>query len=256
MLPEERKQRILEYVSKYDFADVPALVKILHVSPATVRRDLQELSDRGLITRTRGGASLASKGVGHEPPFQIRSKENQAEKLAIAQFALNYVREGEVIGIDVGSSTLEMARLMRDHQKITVFSASLLVADILSKSEINIILVGGMVRKREMSVAGPIAAQIINQFYFDKFFLGIAGVTESDGFTDFSIDDVEVKKNFLAHSKEVIALADHTKLGRVSLTRICPLSTVNRLITDQKADPTQVEALKQAGLEVIIAEAI
>jgi DeoR/GlpR family transcriptional regulator of sugar metabolism len=253
MIQEQRKQQILDYLVEHTFADIDTLVNLLDTSPATVRRDLHELADRGDIVRTRGGASLAVKGVGHEPPFHFRAKENILAKRLIAKAAKDFVQEGDVIGIDVGSTTLEFARLLRDLRNITIFTASIFVADVLANSDVNVILVGGTLRKREMSVAGPIATQVLGGYYFDKFFLGTAGVTQEEGFTDFSIDDVEVKKAFLAHSGNIIALADHTKLGRVSFAKICPTEAVSRLITDSKADPDQVEALRLAGLEIIIA---
>jgi DeoR family transcriptional regulator, fructose operon transcriptional repressor len=253
MLPEQRKQRILEYLSQNTFGDVPALVDMLRVSPATIRRDLSELADRGSIIRTHGGASLSVQGMGHEPSYHSRAKENVAAKQAIAALARKYVHEGEVIAIDVGSTALEFAKGLRDHRNITVFTANILVSEVLANSDVNVILVGGTLRKREMSVAGPIAVQIITQFYFDKFFLGTAGITIADGLTDFSVDDVDVKKAFLSHSKEVIALVDYSKLGRVSFAKICQLNRVSRLITDAAADPDFLEELEDAGLQIAVA---
>ena len=157
MLPEQRKQWILDYLTDHSFADVSSLVEALQVSPATVRRDLQELADRGAVVRTRGGAALATKGVGHEPTIYTRSQVNVSEKRAIARVARDFVHEGEVIGLDVGTSTLELAKLLRDHKNITVFTTSLLIADVLAKSEVNVVLVGGTLRKREMCVTGAIA---------------------------------------------------------------------------------------------------
>lgn len=254
MLQEQRKQIILQYVAKHTFSDVDALVEVLKVSPATVRRDLNDLAERGQIIRTRGGASLPSHGVGHEIAYHARARENVKAKQSIAETAKTLIKEGEVIGIDVGSTTVELAKAIRDLRNITVFTASLLVAELLAKSEINVILVGGTIRKREMSVAGPIAAQVITQFYYDKFFLGTAGITIEDGFTDFSIDDVEVKKAFLAHSKQTIALADSTKLGKVSFVKICPINCVDHLITDSSADSAYLEQLRQAGPDVTISQ--
>lgn len=254
MLPEQRKQRIIEYLSRNTFGDVPALVDMLQVSPATIRRDLSELADRGSIIRTHGGASLSVQGMGHEPSYHSRAKENVTAKQAIATFAKEYVHEGEVIAIDVGSTALEFAKGLRDHRNITVFTANILVAEALANSDINVILVGGTLRKRELSVAGPIAVQIITQFYFDKFFLGTAGVSIADGLTDFSVDDVDVKKAFLTHAKEVIALADHTKLGRISFAKICPLNRVSQLFTDAAADPGFIDELHSAGIQVVVAK--
>ncbi len=254
MLPEQRKQRIIEYLSQNTFGDVPALVEMLSVSPATIRRDLSELADRGSIIRTHGGASLSVQGMGHEPSYHSRAKEHVSAKQAIAMLARQHVHEGEVIAIDVGSTALEFAKCLREHHNITVFTANILVAEVLANSEVNVILVGGTLRKREMSVAGPIAVQIATQFYFDKFFLGTAGVSIEDGLTDFSIDDVDVKKAFLSHTKEVIALADHSKLGKISFAKICPISKVSQLFTDADADPIYVDALHSAGLQVMVAE--
>lgn len=102
-------------------------------------------------------------------------------------------------------------------------------------------------------MAGPLAIQTITQFHFDKFFMGAGGIKAADGVTDFGMEDVELKKAFIARSKDTIAVADHTKLGRVLFVTTCPLSAVQRLITDADADALQVEELRQAGLEIILA---
>ncbi len=251
-LPEERKQQLLEYLTRHEFADVDSLAQAVEASPATVRRDLQELADRGAITRTRGGAALIINGFGHEPPYITRANENVAEKRAIAQLASTFIHEGEVIVLDVGSTTLELAKCIRDRHNVTVFTASLPIAQVLIQSDVSVILVGGILRKRELSLAGSVATQTISQFHFDKMFLGTAGVTVDDGFTDFGMEDVEVKKAFLVRSKHVIALADHTKLGQVSLATTAPLSAARTLVTDAQADPALVDALRQAGLDVLL----
>jgi DeoR/GlpR family transcriptional regulator of sugar metabolism len=252
-LPEERKQQIVEYLTQHEFADVESLAVAVQASPATVRRDLQYLAEHALITRTRGGAAFVGHGVGHEPPYVARADQNLAEKRAIAQHASTLIHEGEVIALDVGSTTFELAKAIRNHRNLTVFTASLPIVQVLIQSEVSVILVGGTVRKKELSVAGPIAVQIVSQFHFDKFFLGTAGLEVNDGFTDFGMDDVEVKKAFLGCSKQIIALADHTKLGHVSFATTCSLQKVHRLITDDGADATQVNLLRQAGLEVLLA---
>jgi DeoR/GlpR family transcriptional regulator of sugar metabolism len=253
MLPEERKQHILDYLAQHEFADVESLSNAVEASPATIRRDLQDLADRAEITRTRGGASMVVRGVGHEPPYSARSNENIDEKREIAQFASTLVHEGQVIALDVGSTTFELAKAIRDRRNLTVFTASLPIAQVFAQSDVAVILVGGLLRKRELSLAGTVAVQVVSQFHFDQLFLGTAGVTVNDGFTDFGMDDVEVKKAFLTRSKQVIALADHTKLGQVSLAMTCRISAVERLVTDFAADAVQIGALREAGLQVILA---
>ncbi len=253
MLTAQRQQAIVDYIRKHTYADIDALSAELAISPATVRRDLRFLSERGIITRTRGGATLPMPGVGHEPPYVARAKERQVEKRAIAQLACTFIQEGEVVGLDVGSTTLELARQLAGRQRLTVFSGSFPVAQALTQGAVSLIMVGGLLRKRELALSGPLAVQTVNQFHFDHFFLGLAGITVEDGLTDFSIEDIEVKKAFIARSREVIALADSTKLGSVSFAKICDVDQVKCLITDAAADPAQVERLTNAGLTVLIA---
>ncbi len=252
-LPEERKRQILDYLTRHEFADVMSLADAVEASPATVRRDLQYMAEHAMISRTRGGAARVAHGVGHEPPYVARANENIAEKRAIAELASALIREGEVIALDVGSTGFELAKAIRDLRNLTVFTASLPIAQVLTQSEVSVILVGGTLRKKELSLAGPIAVQSVSQFHFDKFFLGTAGVSVQDGFTDFGMEDVEVKKSFLQRSKQVIALADHTKLGQVSFATTCSLDQVQKLITDDGAESEQVELLRQTGLEVLLA---
>lgn len=254
MLPEERKKRILAFLTQSEFANVESLSTAVNASPATIRRDLDELAARGAITRTRGGASLVSFGFGHEPPYLARVNDQPVEKRALAHLASVLVHEGEVIALDVGSTAFELAKALRNRRNLTVFTANLAAAQVLIQSEVSVIMVGGAVRKKEMSTAGPLAMQTITQFHFDKFFMGAAGITAADGVTDFGMEDVELKKAFIARSKETIAMADHTKLGRVLLVTTCPLSAVHRLITDANADALQVGALRQTGLEIILAK--
>ncbi len=253
-LPVERQQHLLDYLAQHEFADVTSLARAVRASPATIRRDLQDLADRAIITRTRGGAALMAHGVGHEPPYLARARENLVEKRALARLAATLVREGEVIALDVGTTTLELAKALRDRRNLTVFTASLPIAQVLAQSDVSVFLIGGVLRKRELSLSGTLAIQTVSQFHLDKIFLGTAGVTVNDGFTDFGMEDVDVKKAFLARCKQVIALADHTKLGQVSLITTCPISAVSTLITDRQADPALLNEFREAGLRVLIAE--
>ena len=255
MLAIQRQEAILDYLRKHTYADVDTLSTELGISPTTVRRDLRLLGEGGIIARTRGGAALPVVGVGHEPPYAARAKEHQPEKRAIAALARTILQEGQVVGLDVGSTTLEVAKLLPSHQRLTVFTSSLPIAEVLLQSAVSVILVGGVLRKKELAVSGPIAVQTINQFHFDLFLMGTAGVSLSDGLTDFSIEDIEIKKAFIARSTQVIALADSSKLGQVAFAKICDLERIQALFTDAGADPVQVEQLSEAGVRVRVAGA-
>lgn len=253
-IPAERQKHILEYLSQNEFGEVNALSDLIGVSPATIRRDLEELDKMGFLQRTRGGASRTVYGVGHEPSYAIRSKQNIDEKRAIANYACSLINEGDVFALDVGSTMFELAKCLQGQRTNTVFTACLPIAQLLSQSYVSVVLLGGILRKKELSVVGPIVNSIISQFHFDKFFMGISGVAVKEGFTDFSMDDVEVKKAFIEQSKEIIVLADHTKLGRVSLQTVCSLIRVDRLITNSGGDPILLEELRSSGLEITVVD--
>ena len=255
-LAGQRQKQIVEMLSREEFVDVGRLAEVLRASPATIRRDLQALAARGAIARTHGGASLASGTAIREPAYVSRLNQRAAEKRAIAQLASQYVQDGDIIVLDVGTTTLELAKALSYHRNLTVFTASLPIALILANSDTSVVLIGGTLRKRELSMAGLIAAQTISQFHFDKFFLGAGGISVAYGFTDFGIEDIEIKKLFLARSKQIFALADHTKLDHLSVASICSLDTVSCLITDEAAEPSQVSALRQAGLTIHLAPLI
>ncbi|MER3400912.1 MAG: DeoR/GlpR transcriptional regulator [Thermoflexus sp.] len=245
-----RQERILQILSERSFITVEELAQLTGASLPTIRRDLQALAEEGLIVRTRGGASLGTPGVGHEIPYLTRARVRLPEKRAIARAALDLVREGEVLALDVGSTTIELARLLRLRRNLTVFTASLHIAQLLANSEVSVFLLGGQLRKKELSVVGPLALRMAAQFYYDRFFMGVAGLDPEAGCTDFSLDDVEVKKVFLERSREVIVLADHSKLGHISFTAICPVQRVHRVITDAGADPILVARLRELGVDV------
>jgi len=252
-IPAERHKAISDYLAENEFAEVETLSAFVNASPATVRRDLKELEKIGVVVRTRGGAARAHYGVGHEPSYSARAHQQRAEKRAIAQQACDLIHEGQVIALDVGSTNYEVAKQLRGYHNITVFTASLPIAQLLAASDVSVFIVGGRVRPKELSVIGPTVTQVIAQYHFDLFFMGAAGVTPQAGFTDFSIDDVEVKKTLIQQSHQVIALMDHTKIGQVSFAQICPLLKVKRLITDAQADPAGINEIRQLGLEVSLA---
>ncbi|HXF69215.1 MAG TPA: DeoR/GlpR family DNA-binding transcription regulator [Thermoflexus sp.] len=245
-----RREQILQILSERSFATAEELARLTGASLPTIRRDLQVLAEEGLIVRTWGGASLGTPGIGHEIPYLTRARSHLPEKRAIARAALDFIREGDVVALDVGSTTFELARLLRPRRNLTVFTASVPIAQLLANTEIAVFLLGGQLRKKEFSIVGPLALRMAAQFYYDRFFMGVAGLDPEAGCTDFSLDDVEVKKVFLERSREIIVLADHTKLGHVSFTAICPVQRVHRIITDAGADPQIVARLRELGVEV------
>jgi DeoR/GlpR family transcriptional regulator of sugar metabolism len=250
-LVTSRQRIILDILEANQLATVEELSSQLRVSEATVRRDLMALESKGLINRTWGGATPATS-VAFEPFVNERAKQNQIEKAAIAQAAVEMVEEGEVIALDVGTTCMELAKLLRKFKRITVFTNSLLTAQILCASNLTVHLIGGRLRPGEYSMVGAVARENILRFHYDKFFMGASGFDPETGPTDFNLDDVEVKQCFLKQSKQRIALVDHTKFSKTSLATICGTSQLTDVITDSHIAPEYVRKLEDQGIKVTI----
>jgi DeoR/GlpR family transcriptional regulator of sugar metabolism len=252
-LVTSRQRIILGILEVNELATVEQLSSQLSVSEATVRRDLLALESERLINRTWGGATPVAS-VAFEPFVNERSKQNQAEKAAIAQAAVEMVEEGEVIALDVGTTCMELAKLLLRFQRITVFTNSLLTAQILGASNLTVHLIGGRLRPGEYSMVGAVARETILRFHYDKFFMGASGFDLKNGPTDFNLDDVEVKQCFLKQAKQRITLVDNTKFAKTSLASICAISELTDVITDSLISSTHAQALEQQGVKVTIGQ--
>ncbi len=247
-----RQKKILDLLQMNELLTVEELAQLLQVSGPTIRRDLMVLESDGLINRTWGGATPATS-VGYGQIANERSKLNIEEKRAIAATAVNMIEEGEVIALDVGTTCIELAKLLKRFRHITVFTNGLLTAQILGNSHLTVHLIGGRLRSEEFSLVGAVARDTILRFNYDKFFMGAAGFNVENGPTDFNLDDVEVKQCFMKKSKRIITLVDHTKFGKTSLASICETEQLTNLITDSTTSGDTVDRLTHQGVHVTIA---
>jgi DeoR family fructose operon transcriptional repressor len=231
MFAEERKTEILQLVKLGSPVTVTSLSQRFGVSESTVRRDLQELEDNGLIQRTHGGA--ISVQTGFEMSFQEKEVRLLAEKQQIATRAAALVNHGETVLLDSGTTTLEIARLLRT-KKITVATNSMDIAQVFSEDDsVETILLGGTLRKNTRSLVGYLTNDVLQKMYFDKVFLAANGIDVEFGITTPNLTEAETKRYMLQAGKEKILVADHSKLGQRSLCRICGLEDIDLLITDQ-----------------------
>jgi DeoR/GlpR family transcriptional regulator of sugar metabolism len=241
----KRQRELLELIQSEPVIAIQDLTDRLGVSSATVRRDLSALSAQGLIQRVRGGAMMVDP-LGVEPTWIERGRREVARKRQIAQAACDMIEDGQVVALDVGTTTLEIAKLLARRSNLTVFTASLMAAEVLARGRPTVFLVGGRVRIQEMSLIGPLAREVVGHFHYDVFLLGAAGWSVEQGLTDFSMDDVDVKHALIEASKQVVAVVDSSKYGMTSLTAITAIDDVDLIITDDGLDPTlrpQIEEL-------------
>jgi DeoR/GlpR family transcriptional regulator of sugar metabolism len=232
MISEQRHQAILELLDKNGSITVAALVERFAVSDMTVRRDLDILERKGLLRRVHGGA-VSARGRSFEPAFLLRASSHREEKARIGQAAAALVNDGDTVALDVGTTTLEVARCLVNRRNLTIITPSFHVAALLvEQPDIRVILTGGILRPGELSLVGDLAQRAVQDFFVDKLFLGIGGIHFEAGLTEFNLDDALVKKAMLGSAKETIVVADATKFGRVAFAAVGPLSIVNRIVTD------------------------
>ena len=249
---KERQDVILNLISRTGSVSINELVDHLNVSDMTVRRDLDELENRGLLWRVHGGA-IDSRGRSYEPPLQSRNTVNRDLKERIGKAAADLVINGDSLALDIGSTTYEIARNLVDKRNLTIITPSLDIAMLLADhTGLRVILTGGIIRPGEHSLIGSLAESAFGNFRVDKLFLGIAGVDFTSGLTEFNLEDSLVKKAMLECAKRTILLADSTKFDKVTFVRVAPLENVDCIITDREIDQEVLKQLKERNIEVIL----
>lgn len=253
LIARERRQRVLEIVESTGIASVRELAHRLDVAPITITRDLQELEQEGLIRRVRGGA-ISVRGASYEPPFSARETHLHAEKRRIAEKAVELVRDGDSIILDVGTTTLEIAHALKGKRNLTVLVSNLRGAFALANlAAIQVIVVGGRLRSSELSMVGHLAEQTLRSFQVDKAFIGVGGITLEHGLTEFNVDEAGTKKAMLERARQRIVVADHTKFGKMMLAAVAPVGAVDMIITGSEVDRDIVRPLQDAGVEIVLA---
>jgi DeoR family transcriptional regulator, aga operon transcriptional repressor len=245
----ERFSAILEQLSGNGSASVDELSERLGVSGATIRRDLRQLADQRLLSRTHGGAVV--QAVSYELPVRYRAERHSQQKRRIARAAAEFVPQGGVVGITGGTTTTEAARVLASRQDLTVVTNALnIAAELAIRPNLSLIVTGGMARSASFELVGPVAEQTLGGYHLDVALLGVDGIDAQAGCTTH--DDTEARTNavLLKRSKRAVVLADSTKLGTVAFATICDLTEVDTLITDTDADPAELDRLRSVGLTV------
>lgn len=251
-LADERHHRIRELIKAQRFVRVESLAEQLHVSAATVRRDLLELEQQGGLRRVHGGA-VGLEGNLDEPLFDDKTSLAAAEKQAIAEAALALVRPNDTLFLDGGSTVLALARLLLNLPTLTVVTNSLRVAQLFSGGGPRMILVGGECRRLSQTFVGPLSRPVLERVQLDTAFMGTLGVSAADGLTTTDPNEAFTKELAMSRTSKAILLADGSKFGKPSFVRFGDASRLALLITDPSAPAAELDALRQAGVEVRVA---
>lgn len=245
-----RFELAIEALNAHGRLAVGELADRFGVSEMTVRRDLEELERQGLCRRVHGGA-VPAMSRSYEPPFAVRERLAGAAKAKIAVGLVDQLNGGETVLLDVGTTTLAVARALRGRSNLTVLTASLPIATLLADEPgLRVICLGGVVRRGEHSLVGSLTQGAIQQFVVDVCVLGVGGLDAEVGVTEFNLEDAAVKRTVLERSQRLIVVADRSKLGTVAFAVVAPATRIDILVTDAGPDDEHVGALSDLGVNV------
>jgi len=247
----DRHVQMMGLLTKHGYCSVVAMSQLLKVSAMTIRRDLHMLQEKQIVEVTHGGARLiASKRI--EADFAIRTHEHLAEKQAIGKLAAElFIEEGDVIGLDSGSTTLEIARNL-PKIPLTVVTHSMAAAEIVAQNKLHsLIMLGGVLQHGANCFCGPQAITALQTLYLNKLFLSTSGLLLPHSLSCDNLPDAEVKQALISSSRKTILCMDSSKVGRAYLARFATLDVLNTLITDNGISDESRESIEQQHIQVI-----
>lgn len=254
LLVDERRRLIRERVNEQQRVTVEELTARFGVSEVTIRNDLNVLATRGVLVRTHGGA-LAQQD-NEEVPISVKQKLNHEQKLRIATAAVRLIRDGETIVLDSGTTTAEIAKQIRGLrlQSLNVITNALNIAVLLAAlPHINLIMPGGQLRANSYSLSGPQAVAALQGLNADRLFLGVDSLDPEIGLMTPHLLEAQLNAQMMKISRQVVAVADASKLMKRNLSVIASVEQIDMLITDDGADAGIVAELRRRGIEVVIA---
>jgi DeoR/GlpR family transcriptional regulator of sugar metabolism len=254
MLPNQRRDKILELIREDGHAKVLNLSHLFKVTEVTIRQDLERLEKDGYIIREHGGAYLKDIDMDVRN-LTLQNKEHLAEKIAIARKSIEFIQDGDIIILDSGSTTTEIAKQLNGYKNLKVITNALNIALILgAQPGIDVIVTGGEFKAPTLSLTGQKASDFFQNLHVDKLFLATAGIDLKSGLTYPGISDICVKRSMIESSNEIYLVADSTKIGKTSFASLGALSLINYLVTDSKIKAEDIEWLKAYDVKFIIAD--
>jgi len=250
--PTERQHHILDLLSRIHRITVPDICSKFSISEATARRDLERLAEQGLLQRVHGGA-ISLRQAPPELSILMREQEQSDEKRRIGQATAAIVQDGETVFLGSGTTVLEVARNLRTHRELSVITNSLPVLNTLAGlPQISVIALGGLLRDSELSFIGHITEQALREINADRVIMGIRAINLENGLTNDYLPETMTDRAILRAGTEVDIVADHTKCEMVSTAFVAPLTSIHKLITDDKTDSKFLDSLQALGIEVIV----
>jgi len=252
MLNLERHTKILELIDQRGKVEVGELSKLFQISEVTIRNDLKDLHKRGLVRRAHGGA-VRIETVNVDATLQVKAALRADEKQRIGAAAAELIKDGDTVILDSGTTTHHIARQIKDRKNLTVITNGINIAmELLGAKDVRLVLLGGMVRQNSYSAVGHFAEDMLRQLSVDKLFLAVDALDLDFGLSTPNPEESKVNQLMVQVAAEKILVADSSKFGKRSLSRIVPLSAINKIITDSSITPSFEASLRERGLDLVI----
>ncbi len=255
LLAEERRFRIREILSRERTVTASDLIRDLQVTAATVRRDLAVLEKEGVLLRSHGGAVSRTSSTNFQPSYEALGRSNRAEKQAIAREAERLILDGETVFLEGSTTVYELARRLLHRNRLTVITNSPPILDEFQRSQhVSVISTGGELQKDVFYLSGVWAQRALSEIRVDKAVLGVSAIDPEYGISTASQAEAQIKKMILKSARVSIALADHSKFGNQGFAYVGPSTDIDILVTDSATDPKYLRPLREAGVELILAD--
>jgi DeoR family transcriptional regulator, fructose operon transcriptional repressor len=255
LLAEERRFRIREILSRERSVTASELIRTLGVTAATIRRDLAVLEQEGVLERSHGGAVSRTSSTNFQPSYEALGRSNRAEKQAIAREAERLILDGETIFLEASTTVFELARRLLRRNRLNVITNSPPIVDELQRSQhVSVISTGGELQKDVFYLSGVWAQRALSEIRVDKAVLGVRAIDPTYGISTASQAEAQIKKMILKSARVSIALADHSKFGNQGFAYVGPVTDIDILVTDSLTDPQYLRPLREAGVELILAD--
>ena len=252
MLNLERRAKILELLAEHGKVGVSELSRLFKTSEVTIRNDLKDLHRQGLLRRAHGGA-VKVETVSVDPSLQVKAEQHADEKRRIGAAAAALVKDGDSIILDSGTTTQQIAKQIKGKKELTVITNGLNIAlELLGSKGVQLILLGGMVRENSFSAVGHFAEEMLGQLSANKLFLAVDAFDLEFGLTTPNLEESKVNQAMVRVAREVTLVADSSKFGKRSLSRIVPLGQINKIVTDDALPEDSRAELRARGIELIL----
>lgn len=250
MIRAERLEQILAVVSRKGAVGIQELTAALGASPATVRRDLEELHARNLVLRSHGGASLPARP--DERAYSAKVTTFLGEKRRIGAAAASLIGAGQTIGCGGGTTVMSMIRALRRTSLRVVTTAINVAAELADNPHVDVTVTGGRLRGRSLELVGHVAERTLHDINLDLAIIGVDGLSLAHGATTHDEAEAYVNRVLVGRARETWSLADHSKFDQVRPASIVPLSQVAKVFTDAEAPPSAIKVMREAGIDIVV----